>query len=144
MILFGLIYLVIVLYASLAYGTYLKFKKNGINPVGHTKITVFFFPALLFCIHLFIAITFLFKKPTYSLFIMKKILFNYPELIGVFIEVILEKKATEFAQEHLHEKLTTNKKIRKVATKTKALNLDDLDPSPSQILKRYRNVLAPA
>jgi len=82
------------------------------------------------------------KDYKFSIFLMKTLIFKYPEVVGIVIEVTLEKLAYRFVLEHSNEKLTQNKRIRKVAERTHALDLNDVDrDTSSQFFKRYKNVI---
>lgn len=142
MVFYGVLYLLVVLYISLTYGTYLKFKKNKLKPKGAGKIFVFALPVILTILHFGWAIINLRKDYKFSLFLIKSLIFKYPEIVGIVIEVMLEKLAFKFVQEHSNVKLTQNKKIKKVAEKTNALDLDDVDRGiSSQFFKRYKSVI---
>lgn len=143
MVLFGILYLVVVLYFSLAYGTYLKFRKNQLIPNGKTKFYIWLLPLILFFVHLTWAISNLKKDYRFSIYILKRLFLTYPEVVGIMIEITLEKLAYNFSIEHSEEKLVKKRRIRKATQKYKTLEINDIR-KPLQVLKRYKTALISA
>lgn len=82
-----------VLYSAIVRATYLKFKNNGIGFNVKYKFLVILLPALIFFLHLKLAIRFFKHDKKKSLFVLKIAIVKYPVILGNLIEVILESMA---------------------------------------------------
>ncbi|MGG3920701.1 hypothetical protein ABEV41_01905 [Geobacillus thermodenitrificans] len=138
MLLIGIPALAVAFYFAIVVGTYEKLNKNGIYLKGKAKLLFPLVPLVIFVFHLAWSVKCLTTDPKSSIRILKLVLFDYPIVIGMLIELILEKTAFELSKDERIVNIKKKKSFKKAVRKSKALDFSDMPPHQSKtIVKEY-------
>ncbi|APC48286.1 hypothetical protein BME96_08940 [Virgibacillus halodenitrificans] len=144
MLIIGITTLLVALYTGLVVGTYKKFRQNGINFIGKAKLVFPFIPISLIFLHLFWAITSLFKSNKQSIYLFKMVLFKYPVVVGMIIELMLENAALRISENDKIVKMKRKTNRKKAIRKKKSIELRDMPQYSSQkkIYHAYKSLVS--
>jgi cytochrome c biogenesis factor len=88
-----ILFVVTLSYVGIVLGTYLKFNDNGLRFAGRSYWILLFLPFILSFIHIFVLFRFVRENKRLPIKLLFLPITKLPILIGVFIELILEKQA---------------------------------------------------
>lgn len=91
------LYVVFLIYVGIVLGTYFKFHDNGLHFAGRSYIFLIFLPFILVLIHIAVIFRFVREERKLSLLLLLFPVIKLPIIIGVFIELLLEKQAQAVA-----------------------------------------------
>lgn len=141
MLLMGVPFIAVVMYAGLVVGTYKKIDQSGVRLIGKSKAIYLVIPLAVFIIHFGWAIINLTRNVRYSLHILKLVIFEYPLVIGMMIEVFLETFAYKLSENEQIVKSKKKKYRNKVVRKNKNLDIIKDNERARIFFKEYRKVL---
>ncbi|KGP80095.1 MULTISPECIES: hypothetical protein [unclassified Paenibacillus] len=104
---FSFVYILFLVYFGIVLGTLMKFKENNIRLGASSYFVIPLIPFVLLGFHMRVIIQYLKHGESVSLRILLFPIFNYPMLVGVFIEMLLERKAQQIV---LQEKMSKKKR----------------------------------
>lgn len=141
MLLSGVPFIAVVMYVGLIVGTHKKIAQNGIRLIGKSKSIYLIAPLAIFIIHFVWAVINLTKDAKYSMHILKLVIFEYPLVLGLMIEVFLETFAYKLSENEQIVKSKKKKYRNKVVRKSKNLDIIKDNERARIFFKEYRKVL---
>lgn len=144
MLLIGIPALIGVLYIGLVSGSYKKLNKNGIYLKGKAKFLFPIVPLAIIGFHLGWSLKNLIKNPKFSLHVLELGFLKYPVVLGLLIELILEKVAFELSSNKKIVRIQKRKSLKKAVRKSNALDFSSMKPDQSKnIVREYQNSVMP-
>ncbi|AQZ45577.1 hypothetical protein [Paenibacillus larvae] len=86
-------YISFLIYGGLVLGTYLKFMENGVRIARRSFLPVLLLPFIIICLHTISVIRYMREERTFVLRLVVFPITNFPLIVGLFIELLLEKQA---------------------------------------------------
>lgn len=145
MLLIGVPAVIVVIYMSIVIGSYKKLNNNGIYLKGKAKAFFPFVPSIIFVIHIAWSIKSITKNPRFSWHIIKLILFKYPLVLGLMIELMLESIAFDLSEQDNIIRLKKRKSLKDAVRKSSNYNLSDIPRKQTKtLLNDYKDTISAA
>src|SRR5699024_9055040 len=134
MLLIGIPVVLVVIYISLVIGSYKKLNQNGIYLKGKAKLVFPLVPLVIVVFHLIWSLKSVFKNPRLSFQIIKLITLKYPLVLGLMIELMLEKIALELSEQDNIIRLRKRKSLRRAVRNSPNFNLSGIPRKQTKTL----------
>lgn len=119
-------YIFVLIYVGLVLGTCLKFKENGVRVDRKSYYMFAFLPIITLYLHGILIAKYIKEKRRISLDTLFFPVTHFPLIIGVFIEILLEKQAQKVANKSraIDKTRRPNKKVQSINTARKSVGFD--------------------